>query len=165
MLSVTVRELTLKDAAALADLICHDTALREELGVEPGDQPSAESFLEHCREWARPRRATVMAIVVDEQAVGSITLGHRSEDGRSARIGCWIGTASRRQGIGTSAFREVLRMAAAEGVTSIASEIEAANLASRRIWERAGGRGTEISPGRSRYEIAPLSVTCGSADE
>jgi [ribosomal protein S5]-alanine N-acetyltransferase len=154
MASLTVREPTLSDAADLAALLCTDTGLREELGFAPDDRPSAAEILQHFQEWSLPRRATVHAIVVDDAAIGTITLGHRSPDGLTARIGYWIGTKHRRKGYCSRAFDAVVQLAAAEGIRSVSSSIETENIASRKIWERAGATGTPVSPGRLRYDLA-----------
>ena len=153
MTELTIREPLQKDAEQLAAMLCEDEGLRRDLGMAEGDRPTAEGFLRHLGEWCRQRRATTFAIVVQDAAIGMISLSHRSPDGLSARIGYWVGSDHRRLGYCTRAFAAVLARAASEGIVSVSATIEIDNIASRRLWERQGAVATPASPTRLRYEL------------
>ncbi len=104
-------------------------------------------------EWCLPRQATTFAVVVNSAAVGTISLSHRRAADRTARIGYWIGSRHRGQGICKRAFALALAQAESEGIASVSATIASGNRASRRIWEHHGAVGSEASPGRTRYEI------------
>jgi len=151
--NTTIKEPGRREAEQLAALLREDDGLRGELGIAADDRPEGEDVLEKLREWCRKRRATTFAIMAGDTAIGTISLSHRSEEGRTARIGYWVGTRYRRCGHGTRAFATILRRAAAEGITSVSSSVAAWNEGSRRIWERHGATSTPDSGGRIRYEI------------
>jgi len=120
-------------------------------------QPTAEGLLEHLTEWCASRRATTYAILAEGVAIGTISISHRSPDGRSARVGYWIGSRYRRQGYCTSAFEAMLARAATEGIRRVSATIASDNLPSRRLWERQGGVPAEAADGRLRYELPVAS--------
>jgi len=153
MTEITLEEPGSREAAQLAAMLCEDDVLRGDLGMGPDRKPTADSFLEHLAEWCASRRATTYAILADDVAVGTISISHRSPDGRSARVGYWMGSRHRRQGHCTRAFEAVLARAAAEGIRCVSATIAADNLPSRRLWERQGGVPSEVSEGRLRYEL------------
>jgi RimJ/RimL family protein N-acetyltransferase len=160
MTRIAIREPTQSDAAQLAAMLCVDTVLRRDLGIPAGDRPTAEDFLRKLADWCPPRRATTYAIVADDDAVGTISLSHRSPDGLSARIGYWIGSGRRRLGHCTRAFAAVLAQAASEGIVSVSATIAVGDIPSRRVWERHGAVATAVSAGRLKYELtigAPTS--------
>ena len=87
MAVTTIREPQPRDAEDLAALLSNDERLRRDLGMKADDRPTAESVLRTLEEWCGEHRATTFVIVMGGAAVGTISLSHRSEDGRTARIG------------------------------------------------------------------------------
>ena len=153
MTETIIREPEPHDGEHLAALLSSDNGLRRDLEIATDDQPTGADVLSHLRDWCRQHRATTFAIVAGATAIGTISLSHRSADGRTARIGYWIGTRYRRQGHCTRAFAAVLRQVAAEGITTVSCTVAADNLWSRQIWERHGAVGTTLAPDRIRYEL------------
>ena len=138
-------------------MLCDDGGLRRDLGVNADGHLTADRFFLKLEEWCRARRATTFAIVADDTAIGTISLSHRSEDGRTARIGYWVGTGYRHQGHCRRAFEAVLRQAAAQGITAVSATVDAGNEASRRIWERHGAASTSVASGRLRFDLATVA--------
>ena len=153
MTDTIIREPQQRYAEQLATLLNTDDGLRDDLEISADSRITGADVLRDLREWCRPRRSTTFAIVAGDTVVGMISLSHRSEDGRTAQIGYWVGTSHRRQGHCTRAFAAVLRQAASEGIRSVSSTIVVGNIGSRRIWERHGAVSTRESADRRRYEI------------
>lgn len=153
MAKVILREPTERDAEQLAALLREDAVLRQELGLLPDDLPTASDFLRKLAEWGEPRRATTFSIVVSETAVGTISLSHRSTDGRSARVGYWIGSAYRHRGYASQGFAAICGRARAEGIHSLSAQVATENLGSRRVWEKAGATASDPVDGKIRYEL------------
>ena len=151
--TAVIRELGEGEAMQLAEVLCKDEGLRRELGVPDHDRPTGESFLRKVRDWCRKHRATTFAIVAEDTAVGTISLSNVSEEGRSAKIGYWVGTEYRGKGYASAAFAEVLRLAASRGIKRVSACVEAGNAPSRRLWQRNGARETPQENGRLECEI------------
>jgi len=81
-----------------------------------------------------------LAIVVDGVAVGGVGLQPMTDvNRRSAEIGYWLGAAYWGRGIATEAVARVTEWAfGAHGLLRIFAQPFAANLASRRVLEKAG---------------------------
>ncbi len=159
MRAVTIREPELDDAVRLAAMLSEDDVLRGELGMAADDRPDAEAFLRKLADWCPPRRATTFAILMDDRAVGTISLSHHDPEARSARIGYWVGSRHRRYGCATLAFVAILDRAAEEGIETVSATIPIGNKASRRMWMRmAGHREWELRiPDREHWELRRTS--------
>ena len=153
MVGIVIREPGQSEAEQLAEILGEDDALRTDLGIAPDNRPAADGFLDELAAWCAPRRASTFAILADGVAVGTISISHRSPDGRSARIGYWVGTRYRRLGHCRRAFAAVLAQAAAEGIEHVSGTVAAENTASRRLWERHASVATVLADGRIRYEL------------
>ncbi|MCC7407699.1 MAG: GNAT family N-acetyltransferase [Phycisphaeraceae bacterium] len=160
---VVVREVTRGDAERLARLLCEDEVLRGELGVPEGDRPTGEGFWRKIEAWCERNRAVTFAILRDGAAVGTISLSHRSEDGKRARIGYWVGSAHRRCGVATAAFGLVVAMARESGVERVSVTIEKTNEASIRLWRRWGAREGEVE-GREGWSEFVLGIGGGEGE-
>lgn len=150
---VIVRRVTGEDAERLARLLCEDEVLRGELGVPAGDRPTGEGFLRKIEGWCLRNRAVTFAIVRDGEAVGTISLSHRSEDGQRARIGYWVGSVHRRCGVATEAFERVVAVARESGVRRVSAMVEKTNKPSARMWRRWGAQEREVEGREERWEF------------
>lgn len=150
---VQIREPSEADCARLSELLCRDDVLRADLGTRLDQRPTAALFRAHLREWCARTHSTTYAIVVGETAVGTISLSHVSDDGRSARVGYWVGSAHRRRGHCRAAFAAVVDIAREKGIAEVRARIEEANVASRRVWEGAGASWSAGDGGKLEYVL------------
>jgi ribosomal-protein-alanine N-acetyltransferase len=97
----------------------------------------AHAWINHTTSIDPPQ---ALAIVVDERAVGCVGLELMTDvNRRSAEIGYWLGTAYWGRGIATDAVALVTHWAFdAFGLLRIFAQPFAANVASRRVLEKAG---------------------------
>jgi len=142
-----------KEAAQLATMLCEDNVLRANLGMDASNRPTATDFLKKLSDWCLLHRATTYAIVIGDCVIGTISLSHRSNDGKFAKIGYWIGSRYRGHGFGRKAFTAVLEKAAKEGIVSLSATIGIHNIPSRNIWERHGGTIASNNAGKLKYDL------------
>ncbi len=150
---ITLRELTLEDGAALAEMLNDDVVLRADLGIRGEYKNTADSVMRDVGEWCRPRRAVSFAILADGVTVGMISLSRIDPMTGTGRIGYWVGSRYRRQGYCAKAFKLVLQEALRRDVHKVSSSIDNANTASRRLWEDAGASSTPLSADRAAYTL------------
>jgi len=136
---VTIRELALEHATALAEMLNEDVQLRTDLGIHGEYRNTAEGFLRDIGDWCRSRRAVCFAILADGTTVGMISLSRIDPMVGTGRIGYWMGSNYRRRGYCTNAFGLVLQEAFRRGVRTVSAWIEKDNVPSERLWVAAGG--------------------------
>lgn len=127
-------------AEDLANILNEDEELARALGrTEHAPKETAQTVLVHARKWCVKHDAIFFAIVLDQRAaIGTISLSHMDLQSRAASTGYWIGTRFQGRGYAGAAFRNLVAFARTLGVRSLSGQIEAANHASRRIWECNG---------------------------
>jgi RimJ/RimL family protein N-acetyltransferase len=136
-LDVSVRTPSLRDAEALAHLLCKDSVLRQSLGVGLGDNPNARSFLDKTNRWCEQTNAITMAIVdADGMAVGTISLSNVNEQECSGDIGYWLASDHWGRGYTSQAFALVLWLARTNGIKRVFARVGREHVASLRIWRR-----------------------------
>ena len=136
-LEISIRTPTLRDAEALASLLCRDMALRQSLGIAEADQPSGATFLEKISHWCERNSALTLAIVdVDGQALGTISLSNINEAEHTARIGYWLASDHWGEGYTSQAFALALWLARMLGIHRVFAWVDKDNAASLRIWRR-----------------------------
>ncbi|MDP9794051.1 RimJ/RimL family protein N-acetyltransferase [Catenuloplanes nepalensis] len=86
----------------------------------------------------------------DGLAIGGIGFKGRPRDGR-AEVGYGLAPAARGHGYAAEALAALVTVAADHGLTHVAADTDAGNIASRRTLERAGF--TRVGPDH-RYELA-----------
>ena len=104
------------------------------------------SRVEANRRGERLRRGwvalTLLAVIVDDELVGSISIRHELNDWL-ARYGGHIGYAivpsQRRKGYATEALRQCLLLARSMGIDAVLVTCDADNVASARVIEKCGG--------------------------
>lgn len=156
-MSLLIRPPTPRDFAQMSELLCRDAVLRDDLGLAPAEMPTPQGCKSHLRDWCRTRQATIYVIVREGMVVGTISLSHVSQDGKSARIGYWVGSAHRRKGYCKEAFRQVLEIARAGGIDQVQARIDQTNTASRRIWEALGARPCPAGETKLDYVLGTAS--------
>lgn len=116
-----------------------------------GRQPGLESPSNQGRgtKWSVAPEGVWLAIVVDGQIVGSISVERMANEKRSVgSIGYMILTPFWSQGIGTEAVRQICGIAFRElALERIIGEVFPENLASARVLEKNGFRLEETKPG------------------
>jgi ribosomal-protein-alanine N-acetyltransferase len=136
-LEVSIRTPTLRDAEALANLLCKDDALRQSLGVGICDNPSAQGFLDKINRWCEQTNSITMAIIdADGLAVGTISLSNVNEAECSAGIGYWLASDHWGHGYTSQAFALALWLARTLGIHRVFARVGRENTASLRIWRR-----------------------------
>jgi RimJ/RimL family protein N-acetyltransferase len=134
-----VRPFVVADAASVAS-VANDRRIwlqLRDLFPHPYHLADAEAWISRVTSFDPPQ---ALAIVVDERAVGGVGLELMTDvNRRSAEIGYWLGTAYWGRGIATDAVAVVTNWAfGALGLLRIFAQPFAANVASRRVLEKAG---------------------------
>ena len=130
-----------REAQDLAVLLGTDTLLRQNLGIPPDDEekPTAQEVLDKLEQWGQRTHSITLAILDSQgRAIGTISLSHLREEEHSGRIGYWLGSSFWGRGYGSEAFALALGLALRLGITHLSVNIDADNIASRRIWRRYG---------------------------
>lgn len=135
----TVRRFIAADAECLA-AVANDRRIwlqLRDLFPHPYHRADAENYIARVASADPPLS---LAIVVDGRAVGGVGLQPMTDvNRRSAEIGYWLGAAYWGRGIATEAVTLVTDWAfGAHGLLRIFAQPFAANLASRRVLEKAG---------------------------
>lgn len=124
-------------ARALAYLLTYDRELMSALGTnKEGKILQPEAFLKTTLEWQRRTHSRSYAILLDDKAIGLISLSHM--DGTTARIGYWLSSSYWNKGYTTQAFSTALEQASKLGVKTIKATIDPKNIASIKIWKNKG---------------------------
>ncbi len=150
---ITLRELTLQDAAAIAEMLNDDVVLRADLGIRSAPQNTSDTVMREVGEWCKSHQAVSFAILAGGVAVGMMSLSRIDPKAGTGRIGYWVGSCYRRQGFCTKAFKLVLQEAVLRGVHTLSSSIDKDNVPSRRLWESAGATSTPVTAERMRYTL------------
>jgi len=150
---VKLRVIKNNESKQLADLLCQDSVLREELGFPNDDTITPESVHTDILTWQKKKSATCYGIFRNNEITGMISLSHQNVKEGTARIGYWIGTAYRRKRIASDAFAEVLSKARKMGFTTVCSKIDKTNHASISIWKKYKPKIKEVSTEQVEVEI------------
>ncbi len=136
-LDVSIRSISLREAQALADLLCRDTVLRRNLGIPQGDHPTAQGFLDKNNRWCDQTHSIVMAIVdADGLPIGTISLAKVDWAERSGGIGYWLASDRWGRGYASRAFALAMWLARTLGITQVWAHVSRENTPSLRIWRR-----------------------------
>lgn len=136
-LDLSVRTPSLRDAEALAKLLCSDNTLRQSLGVGLGDNPTAASFLDKINRWCEQTNSITMAIVdADGLAIGTISLSKVNLAECTGWIGYWLASDQWGRGYASQAFALTMWLARTLGIHRVFARVSRENAASLRIWRR-----------------------------
>jgi len=147
----SIREATPQDAEHLADILCHDEILRDDLGVK--ESPTANDVIEKLSNWWKDAFGISFAIIHEGKAVGLISLGHINSEEKTARIGYWIASENRAKGICSMAFDEILQIARERGIREVSASVRNDNVPSKKIWQKRGAIGQPITEERTRFHF------------
>ena len=143
-----------QQATDLAEMLCNDHLLRQDLGIKDDEKPARQDVLEKLDDWCS-RTDSVSAAIVhpDGKAMGLISLSHIDDLDRSACIGYWIGSAVRGKGHTSEAFRLILEFAKVNGIRSVRATVDQENQPSLRIWRRYHAMEDETPEGKIRCTL------------
>lgn len=126
-------------AIQLVEMLNTDGALQDSLGL--AKHPiSKDEFTKHNNEWCKRKNSEIFAIVIDDIAIGIISLSHQNMEEKKAQVGYWIGSNYWKKGYTGQAFLQILDYAQGKGIKYLTAKIERENLASKRIWEKYGAK-------------------------
>lgn len=126
-------------AIELVDILNNDSRLKNALNLE-GNKISKLEFIDYNDQWCNKNNAEIFAIVLNDIAIGTISLSHQNIKERKAQIGYWISSKYWDNGYTSCAFSQVLNLAREKGIKYISATIEENNLASKRIWIKNGAK-------------------------
>ncbi|MFS8118677.1 MAG: GNAT family N-acetyltransferase [Microcoleus sp.] len=151
---ISLGEITIEGTADLAALLANDETLIETLR----DKKTVRSFssnrlLIDLVTWQRTTNSNSYIITLGQEHIGLISLSH--QHGMSARIGYWIASSHWHKGYTTQAFNLLLELAKDRGFTIVKGKMDRQDIASVRIWKKAGASFSDID---GKY-IAELKLT------
>ena len=126
----------------------YDEGLTEALGSNNSVKISKQNFMETNKKWAAARCADLFAIVLEEKAIGMISLSHQDIVNHTARIGYWLGSKYWNKGYASKAFQLILDLAKRKGLQYVCSTVKEVDVASRKIW---AGYGAQRVFGEEKY--------------
>lgn len=134
-MSISIERFDLQSAADMFELFSTDDILRKELGLE--DKVfSAEEEFRFVSDWCEKTKSVQFVIRYQNEFAGMISLSHIDKKLKTARIGYWVGSRFRNEGICSEAFRQILDIARDKGIEEVRSDIDKDNENSLKIWEK-----------------------------
>jgi RimJ/RimL family protein N-acetyltransferase len=120
---------------------CNDRAIAEFLDMIPSPytERDAREYIDRTREGWAAGTTSNFAVVIDDDAVGSIGVGWLDPDQGVAEVGYWVAPEARGNGIGTRALRLVSRWVLDQaGIERLQLRADEENVASKKVAENAG---------------------------
>ena len=130
-----VKDLGNKYLKDLVGILNNDKKLIEQLGNRKEPLSCAE-FVTHTKKWSKKNKAQVFAIIMNREAIGSISLSHINRRTQTARIGYWITSKYWNKGYTSKAFEQILNLAKEENIKIVSCSTSKENRASKAIWEK-----------------------------
>jgi RimJ/RimL family protein N-acetyltransferase len=134
---IALKSINLEHLIGLYALLKTDLQLQHDLGYHES-LPTFDEFQDTLDEWIKKTKGRPYGIMVENVAVGMISLSHVNYQTKSTRIGYWIGSEYRKQGIMTASFVKILGIAREMGIKEVSCKILKNNEASLNIWKRFG---------------------------
>jgi len=124
-----------KYARHLVNILNDDKKLIEFLGGKK-EIASYEKFTVYNEEWSRKNNAKIFAIMLQDEAIGMISLSYINTQDKTAKIGYWLASKYWNKGYVTEAFKQTLNIAKESGIKSVSCSIPNENKASKAIWKK-----------------------------
>lgn len=134
---ILIKNIEDKYVIHLVNILNNDSMLLYALGSKK-NKISEGTFTDYNKKWCKSRNAEIFAIVLDDIAIGTISLSHQDLDKHTAQIGYWIGSKYWRNGYTSEAFFQVLNIARKKGIKCVSATIKKDNLPSKKVWEKYG---------------------------
>jgi RimJ/RimL family protein N-acetyltransferase len=126
----------------LVNILNYDHKLAELLSSNK-EPLTPDQFVEHNKQWAERTNSKMFAIVLNHEAIGSISLSHIDPESKTAQIGYWLSSNHWGKGYGSSAFEKILAVARETGISRVSSTIKKDNVRSRALWLKHGAQMAE----------------------
>ncbi|ADK15309.1 GNAT family N-acetyltransferase [Clostridium ljungdahlii] len=136
---MAIEEINNKYAIQLIEILNTDNVLQEKLGSRKCII-SKDEFIKHNNEWSENTNSEIFAIVLNNNAIGMISLSYQSVEEKKAKIGYWIGSRYWGKGYASKAFSQILEYAKRKEIKYLSAKIVKDNLASRKIWAKYGAK-------------------------
>lgn len=133
---IRLAKVTINNSVQIANMLSNDKLLTKANGSSDLVPVTPQEFFDKTKQWQIATNSESYIICLGDSSIGMISLSHI--DGTSARAGCWIASSEWHKGYGTQAFNLLLEIAKKRGIKTIISTINLDNIASLRIWEKAG---------------------------
>jgi ribosomal-protein-alanine N-acetyltransferase len=133
--NISIKKINDKYAVQLIEILNTDDALLNKLGSKKRII-SKDEFAEHNNEWAKSTNSEIFAVVLNDNAIGMISLSYQSIEEKKAQIGYWIGSKYWGKGYTSQAFLQILCCAERKGIRYLNAKILKHNLASKKIWQK-----------------------------
>ena len=130
-----VKDLGNKYLKDLVGILNNDKELIEQLGNRK-ELLSCSEFVVRAKKWSEKNKAQVFAIIMNREAIGSISLSHIDRRTQTARIGYWVASKYWNKGYTSKAFEQILNLAKEEDIKIVSCSIFKENRASKAIWEK-----------------------------
>lgn len=121
----------------LVGILNNDSTLGEQLSSNT-DPITPEQFTDRNAEWAKRTNSEMYAIVLEDEAIGMISLSHIDMANRTAQIGYWLASTYWNNGYTSAAFGNMLTKARQAGIASVSATIDTKSEASKAIWLKSG---------------------------
>ena len=134
---ITLSEINIVSSASLAELLMFDDILSQQLGNKYHEEPiTPDNFFNDLKVWQTKTNSNSYVITLGDRHIGLISLSHQSD--QSAKIGYWLASAQWHKGYASRAFALMLSLAMKRGFTTVSATIDPKNIASIKIWSKAG---------------------------
>lgn len=126
-------------AMQLVDILNNDHGLKNALDSSENKISKLE-FIDYNKQWCQNKNAEIFAIVLNDIAIGTISLSHQDIKEQKAQIGYWISSKYWGNGYTSCAFSQVLNLARKKGIKYLSATIKDDNIASKSIWIKNGAK-------------------------
>lgn len=123
----------------LVDILNNDKELIQELGGNE-ELISSREFVSYNNEWVDKNKAKIFAIILDNKAIGLISLSRINKKTHEARVGYWIASKYWNHGYTSKAFEQLLNLAKEYNIRFILGTIFKDNKKSLTIWKKFNAR-------------------------
>lgn len=114
ILNISVGKINDRFASRLTHILNVDASLKQSLDIKSHIIISKDEFIKHNNEWAESSNSEIFAIILNDIAIGMISLSHKSREEKKAQIGYWIESKHWSKGFTGEAFSIILDYARAE---------------------------------------------------
>lgn len=133
--NVIIKKIDDDSAIQLLEILNTDSILRDKLGSKKY-KISKDKFIQRNNQWAKSKNAEIFAIILNNIAIGMISLSHQDVVQKKAKAGYWISSKYWNHGYTSQAFSQILDFARKKEFKYLSGTINCTNLGSRKIWEK-----------------------------
>ena len=119
----------------LVDILNNDKKLIEKLGSDK-KLLSCDEFIAHNKQWSKKNKAQIFAIIMNDEAIGLISLSRINKVTQTANIGYWITSKYWNKGYTSEAFEQILNLAKDNNIRIVSCSISKENRESKAIWQK-----------------------------